>query len=482
MRTALFLLLLSTPFMAFSQLIRLEQAVEELNKDSGMRSAVWSICVRDAKSGELLLGKDEEKSLVTASTMKAVTSATALAILGPDYRFQTYLEHDGEIKEDGVLEGNLYLRGTGDPTLGSDRFGEEFEVEKVLSEWTKKLQEAGIKRIDGKVMADASYFSSQLTPGNWNWEDMGNYYGAGASGLNVYENFYTLYLKPGARQGAPATVVRTFPRIPGLQFNSELRTGAPGSGDNAWIYGSPYTLQRYLRGTIPLGPPIFKIKGSIPDPGFLLAYELVEALTSCDIFCQGYAALHQAGARKGRKRLHTHYSPPLREILTPLNQKSINLYAECLLKAMGKKAGKEGSTAEGVEVLLEHWEAKGIETKGLYVRDGSGLSANNAVSTSFMTEVLAKAFQEPYGEVLKKSFPLAGRSGSLKGMLRGTAAEGRLYAKSGYLSGVRGYAGYVTTADGRELTFAMLANQYACSAGQMRRKFERLMALVAAGK
>lgn len=484
MRLFLFFMLLISTLSSMSQMPQLQAAVDALEKDPDMKSAVWSLSVRDAKTGKLLLGHQAEKCLVTASSMKAITSATALAILGPDFQFQTTLEYDGKINESGTLEGNLYIRGTGDPTFGSDRFGKEYEMEDILQTWTAVIKALGIKKIQGKIIGDATYFSTQLTPGNWNWEDMGNYYGAGASGLNVFENLYTLYMKPGPRTGTAVQIIRTYPLIEGLTFVNELSTGAPGSGDNAYIYGAPYTYERYVRGTIPAGPSSFQIKGSIPEPDLLCAKLLQDALTNCDIpVTQGHDNLRkQVPSQVKRTTAHTHLSPPLSEILVPLNQKSINLYAEALLKAIGKKVNKEGSTGEGVDALLKHWEAKGISSKWQYIRDGSGLSANNAMSTSFMTQVLASSWQSAVGSTLKESFPLAGRSGSLQGMLKGTAAEGRLYAKSGYISGVRAYTGYVTTPDGRELCFAMIANQYACGAGAMRRKFEKIMARIAVGK
>lgn len=484
MRLSLFSLLILFMFSSYAQMPLLKQAVEALEKDPTMQQASWSVTVRDAKTGKLLYGKNSEKCLVTASSMKAITSATALAVLGADFQFETILEYDGKINSEGVLEGNLYIRGTGDPTLGSDRFGKAYEMEDILNTWTEVIKALGIKKIDGVIFADATHFSTQLTPGNWNWEDMGNYYGAGASGLNVYENLYTLYMKPGPREGSDVKIVRTYPEIDKLLFFNELSTGAPGSGDNAYIYGAPYTYDRYVRGTIPAGPSSFKIKGSIPEPDLLCAKLLQEALINCEIYAEKGSNTLRNLIMQDRPRtvIHTHRSPKLSEILIPLNQKSINLYAECLLKAVGKKLNDEGSTAEGVEALLDYWKKQGLTTKWQYIRDGSGLSPNNAMSTSFMTQVLAESWQSPVGSVLKKSFPLAGRSGSLKGMMKGTVAEGRLYAKSGYISGVRSYTGYVTTPDGRELCFAMIANQYACGAGTMRRKFEKIMVKVAAGK
>lgn len=470
-----------------SSLPQLTAAVAALDKDADLKSANWSICVMDANTGQVLLDHNIHRNLITASTMKAFTTASALSILGTDFRFNTLIQHDGSLDENGTLNGNIIIKGDGDPTLGSWRFGETYELSHMMIAWSQAIKNAGIKKINGRVIADASVFSSQLTPGEWPWEDMGNYYGAGASGLNIHENQYRLDLKPGNTVGSSTEVIRTDPPM-SIAFVNELTTGRVGSGDNAYIFGSPYNNLRYIRGTIPAGVSVFSIKGSIPDPALYCAYLFTEELNKCSITVNESPTSVRVETIQGnslpstRKTIYTHSSPTLEEIVDETNMYSINLYAEALAKRIAVHKGKEGSARDGVEAMEDYWRAQGVATKGMYLRDGSGLSPNNALSTSQLTSILCKMRRSPQFTAFDESLPVAGRSGSLKSMLKGTVAEGKLRAKSGYISGVRSYAGYASANDGRLLAFTMIANYYDCSAGEMRRKFERLMVKIVEGK
>lgn len=459
-----------------------EAAISGLDADPDMQSANWSICVKDAATGKTIIAHNEHRSLPTASTMKAITASTALAILGSNYQFSTYIEYSGAIKE-GVLKGNIYIRGTGDPTLGSDRFEEPHRMDKLMLSWANAIKERGINEIQGKVIGDANAYSSQLTPGNWGWEDMGNYYGAGAAGLNIHENKYRLDFNPGTYTGGQTKVIRTDPYIHGLEFINEVRTGAPGSGDNAYIYGAPYSYVRYLRGTVPPGR-YFAIHGSIPDPALFCAQKLEEVLDSCGVSALGSSTIRLekiAGNAHNAKRMTIveHKSPTLAEIIKPLNMKSINLFAEALLNHLAFAKGKKGTTENGAKIVEDYWKSKGLNTRGFFMRDGSGLSSNNGMSTHHMSFILAQAYQAATKEDFYHSLPLAGRSGSLKGMLRGTRAENNLRAKSGYIAGVRSYTGYVDTRSDKRLSFAIIAHNFSCTPGRMRQKLSRLMASLA---
>ncbi|MEM7369171.1 MAG: D-alanyl-D-alanine carboxypeptidase/D-alanyl-D-alanine-endopeptidase [Bacteroidota bacterium] len=463
------------------QLSTLEAAVEALDRDPAMKSANWGITVMQVRSGKVLMNHQGHKSLATASTMKIVSTATALAVLGPNHRFETFLEYSGQITAEGELNGNVYIRGSGDPSLGSDRFGESYEFETILAQWVEEIQALGVRKISGEIIGDASCYGSQLTPPKWPWEDMGNYYGAGAGGLNIHENKYRLDLKPGSRQGDKTSVVGTYPEQSSIRFQNEILTGKPGSGDNGYIYGSPYTHLRYLRGTIPPGKPVFSIKGSIPDPALYAAESLQKALGKAGIDCRRLASTVRLGADNSqtRTRISTHQSPRLQDIAYQTNQYSVNLYAEALALAAGAALNSKGNTSSALDAIESYWSRQGLSTSGMYLRDGSGLSPNNVLSPYQLTGLLQKVALSPYFEAFDASLPVAGRSGSLKRMMRGTAAEGNLRAKSGYISGVRGYAGYVEAPNGELLAFAMIANYYSCSASQMRQKLSRLMVRLA---
>ncbi|MEL6672563.1 MAG: D-alanyl-D-alanine carboxypeptidase/D-alanyl-D-alanine-endopeptidase [Bacteroidota bacterium] len=466
-----------------SGLSRVEAAVKSLAQDPDMRSANWGLAIRDAQSGRLLFGYESERNLATASTMKAVSTATALGVLGPNFRFETRIEYVGSLSSDGVLEGDLIIRGGGDPTLGSDRFGKPYQMATIFYDWAQKVKQAGIKEIQGRVIGDEGTYSSQLTPGNWGWEDMGNYYGAGAGGLNVHENLYRLDLKPGARTGDRTKVLRTDPEIPRIQFYNELTTGRPGSGDNAYIYGAPYTYGRYLRGTIPAGVSSFSIKGSIPDPALFCADQFKEVLQACEVAVVGQANTSRRLKLMGEnlpekgKLVHRHFSPTLADIVIPTNMKSINLYAEALANQVAQ--AREGDNREVGEAMKKYWQSQGVNTRGMYLRDGSGLSPNNQLSTGQLSAILCKVYQSGYYQSFNQSLPVAGKSGSLSRMMRGTKAANNLRAKSGYISGVRSYTGYVEDGQGRTLAFTFIVNYFSGSSGQMRNKMANIMALMA---
>ncbi len=474
------------PLSTFGQeLTQLARVVSSLENDPQMRSASWGVAVVDPENGKILFEHDGYRGLTTASTMKAITTATALGILGPDFRFETHLAHDGII-EDSVLKGNLYIQGDGDPTLGSDRLGEKFGLEQVLSTWAEAVHEAGIKRVEGAIIADDRIFTSQLTPSEWPWEDMGNYYGAGAAGLNIHENMYRLDFRSRGT-GTLTQVLRTEPAMADLTFVNEVTAGRSGSGDNAYIFGAPFTYVRYLRGTIPPNRSVFSIKGSMADPAMTTARWLHEELNTCGIEVVGdFTSTRVLWAENDLPHskmevIHTFQSAPLSQIVGETNRESINLYAEALAKRLAVAQDQPGSTEAAVNVIENYWQAEGVNVSGMYLKDGSGLSPNNAVSARQMAQIMGRAYRSSYGEVFNASLPVAGRSGTLSRMLRGTIAEGNLRAKSGYIGGVRAYTGYVDLPDGKTVAFAMLINHCACGASAMRQKLESMMVALAKG-
>ncbi len=465
----------------------LEAEMDKISNSPYLKPARWSFVVQEVESEKVLVDLNPDETMLPASTMKTVTSAAALGILGEDYRFSTYLEHDGEIV-DGVLKGNLYIRGGGDPTLGSDRFKEKTSIENLLNNTLTIVKAKGISKIEGRIIGDASIFDDAIVPVNWVWNDIGNYYGAGASGLTFHENLYYLYFEPNDTVGKSAKLLRTEPEVPGIEFINEMKTGKRGSGDQGYIYGAPYTDLRYLRGTIPQGKSEFYIKGSLPDPALFAAQTLHQGLTDAAILVSGEPSTLRSLKLDGqapegeRVLLSTYKSPPLKEIVYWLNKKSVNLYAEHLLKAVGQKKNKDGSTQGGAKAVANWWKAQGINTDGLHMEDGSGLSRYNGITARQLSSMLQKNAGQSWFESFYESLPIAGDAkdpGTLKRMCKNTAAANNVHAKSGYISRVRAYAGYVDTKSGKRLCFAMLANNFTCRASQMRKMFAELMVRLA---
>jgi D-alanyl-D-alanine carboxypeptidase/D-alanyl-D-alanine-endopeptidase (penicillin-binding protein 4) len=387
----------------------------------------------NTKTGEVVMDESSEKSLMPASSIKAITTATALQILGPETRFQTDLEYDGEIDSAGTLHGNLYIHGGGDPCLGSDRIEGCLAWDKQIAAWADAVQKLGVKKIDGQVIGDATRWEKALAPPSWIWEDLGNYYGAGACALSFHENSYTLSFKPG-KEGEETTVLRLDPPIAGLTLENEVTTGAVGSGDKACIYGSEYSTIQHVRGTIPAGVEEFSIKGAIPDPAKLCCHLFSKALLE-----KGIPILNQKLDPKNKTVFHTTLSPTVKEIVYWTNQKSINLYAEHLLKKMGEAVFKEGSTKAGTKAVTEYWRSKKIDLEGFNMADGSGLSRKNLVTAKQFVSILTEMKKTDVFPVFMQSLP---------------QETDRIKAKDGGMSLVRSYVGYAD-----DVVFALLVNQ-----------------------
>ena len=468
------LLILTLPLAAQSIY---QRAVDALAKDPAFRHGTLSVCVLEVESGQILAKHESSRSVAPASNLKVLATASALALLGPDYRFRTELQYDGRIDGNGHLSGNLYLKGYGDPTLGSPLMEGAMAFEPLLDRLRMAVQQEGIRRIEGRIVGDASLFGSEAYIRTWQWEDMGNYYAAGAWSLNIHENLHYLHFQQNNQLGATPAIIAIEPEIPGLTFFNELRSASKGSGDNAYIFGAPYQFNRYVRGTIPIGEGRFTIKGAIPDPPMLAAQYLQQRLAGVGILAEGASVQLNRVPSTERKVLYTHYSPMLSSIVNRTNMESVNLYCEAMVKTIGLEQKGKGSTEAGLEAMQTFWEEKGLDWAGCAIVDGSGLSEANTVTSYFLASLLRLMArqEESLFRPFYESLPEAGRSGSLKNVLKGTVAEGRLRAKSGTLERVRAYSGYATAHNGKLLAFSIIANNYEGSGGAIRQKLEQLM-------
>lgn len=461
----------------------IQKAVNDFAKDADLKYASLSIAVVDTQTGEIVAQYDAQRSLSPASNLKLLSTASALAILGPAYQYKTELQYDGQISKEGVLSGNLYIKGYGDPSLGSPELEQSVSFAEIMERFRMAAQQQGIRRIEGYVVGDGSLFETTGTIPSWQWEDMGNYYGAGAWGLNLHDNLYYLHFRQSRQIGDTPAIAGVEPEVPGLEFYNELRSAAKGSGDNAYIFGSPYQFTNFVRGTIPVGEATFTIKGAVPDPPLWAAQHLEHEFNTIGVQALKGAIsqfqLEQMGQKmQQRHTIYTHYSPNLADIVRRTNMESVNLYCEAMLKTIGWQEGGIGSTQAGLEEQEKYWKGKGLSFDGCNLVDGSGLSEGDKVTGLFLARLLEKMAQQEASvfQAFYESIPEAGRSGSLKNRFKGTAAEGRLRAKSGTLENVRAFSGYIETKDGRLLAFSVIANNYLISGGAMRQKLEGLLA------
>lgn len=446
-----------------------------------MRGASFSLVVKDVQEGRTVYSYDTDRLQSPASVLKTVATATALEILGEDYRYPTTLEYDG-ILENGTLEGNLYIKGSGDPSLGSSHFAPG--QNKFLSTWIAALQKAGIKHITGSVISDESIFDTEGVSIKWLREDMGNYYAPGSYGISIFDNMYKLSLQTGAA-GTRPVLKGTEPDIPFIRFKNYLKA-APVSSDSAYIIGAPLDDVRYLYGVLPANREAYVLKGDIPDPALYLARYLTDQLQQKGIRVDGSPSCYRIEVeenrwKKGeRKEIVTTYSPTLREIASVCNHVSHNLYADALVKTVGlqykpRRNEMISSFGRGVQVVKEYWEKKGLDVFPLRMSDGSGLAPADKVSAGFMGELLVyMATESAVSDAFIASLPQAGIEGSVRNFLKGSKLQGKARLKSGGITGVRSYAGYITK-DGKTYAVAVFSNNYSCPMSRMTRALEKLL-------
>ncbi len=454
-----------------------ENAVASLEKRPGMEAATvgFALMRLDDGASEIVVDVRGRRSLIPASTMKVVTTIAALDRLAPDHTMTTSVGYQGTLA-DGTLTGDLVIKGGGDPTLA------EYGWEELFQEWSTAVKEAGITKITGRVVGDASHFGGTPRIGTWAWKDLGNYYASGASGLTFHKNTYRVHFRPGS-VGKRAQFVGTSPPLPGVTFHNEMLTGSAGSGDQGYVYAAPYAHVVFLRGSVPAGG-TFTIKGALPEPALTCAERFQDHLAKT-VQISGKATSMRLAMLSEEKPSGTFVeilqraSPPLDNLLQRMNHKSDNLFAETVLRCLGKAHHGEGSTESGIAAVKAYFQKREISTIGFSMEDGSGLSRLNLITPRQMVYLLKGADLFEHAETFRRSLPVAGRSGTLKSVARGTAAVGRVRAKSGTVERVKCYAGYVDARSGTRYAFAIMVNHFGGKYSAVKPGIEAVMARMA---
>ncbi len=450
------LLLSCFSLTSFSQSVteRLTKAINQLQTDSQFKHAAISFYVVHTKTGKVIFDKNADMGLAPASCQKVITSTTEFELLGNNYRYKTALVYNGILK-DGLLKGDILIKGSGDPTFGSWRWNETKE-QIVLKKMTAVLVAKGIKKINGQIVYSNANWESNSTPGGWVWDDIGNYYGAGASAINWHENQYDLILKSGNATGSAVTIKGTRPTMEDVKLISEVTAAKKGSGDNAYIYLAPQSTIGYVRGTIPAEEESFIISGAMPDPAKQLHYELKNVLKENSI---EFDPAVQKIVENKIETLFTHVSPPLDSINYWFLKKSINLYGEAFVKTIAFEKTTFGSTEKGIELIKDFWSHHGIEPSSINIKDGSGLSPSNRVTTKALVTVLQFAKQQQWFRSFYNALP------EING----------IKMKDGYIADVRSYTGFIKDRDGNEYTFSFIVNNFGGSASAARSKIWQVL-------
>ena len=413
--------------------------------------ANMSVLVQNLNTGEVIDSYRPEHVVPPASVMKLLTTGAALEILGPGFRFPTLIEYSGTI-ENGVLNGNLYIRGGCDPSLGWQG------KTAFLTQWVKAVQKAGIKSIDGGIIADMTMLDGEAQNPNWLCEDAGNYYAPGIFALNYYGNTMNIVLKSGD-PGSVATVIGTEPKVEDVYFINHVRCDRI-TYDGAFVSGLPYSRERYLTGAVPSNLGTFGVKGDLPNPGLLLARHFTNKLRESGVSVKRDAT-YEADYNPltpARNELYTHYSEPLSEIIKETNVNSNNLYAEALFRYLGTRYTLPGTIHNSQDLLRDYRRRRGVTIQNAIIKDGCGLAPQDAVSAKTFVQLLTIMSRSANKDAWLASLPVSGQTGTLKTLCPGTELEGRIHAKSGTIAGTKNFAGYIDMPNGDTWVFAILIN------------------------
>jgi D-alanyl-D-alanine carboxypeptidase/D-alanyl-D-alanine-endopeptidase (penicillin-binding protein 4) len=456
----------------------LASQIDSILADTAFSHAHWGAAVVSLRTGETLYRKNADRVFLPASNQKLLIAAAALETLGPAYRFRTTISASGQLR-DGVLRGDLMVRGSGDPTF-SARFGEN--PRSAMLAWADSLRARGISRVEGGIVGVDSAFVGPPLGSGWAWDDLEYGFAAEYGALQFNDGAVTLRIVPSRTPGAPPIVVLD-PPTQYVRIRNLAVTGSAGTTASISISRDPAGPGVTVEGSIPVDTAMVVTSLAVRDPTAYFLAVLREAVREAGVTVEGQAlpAEEWPDDRVGvvEARLFTHESPPLSEILVGMMKPSQNQIAETLLLTVGREIGEEGSASAGVAVmdsLLRVWNLPATE---LRMADASGVSRYNLASPALFVGLLAHMDRSANREVWRATLPLAGVDGTLENRMREPPLRENVIAKTGTLSGVRALSGYLTTAGGEPIAFSFLVDHHLRSAAEADRVVEAALRAIA---
>lgn len=472
--------------------------INSLRNSNTLKEASWSVLAVKVK-GDTIANLNSRLKLIPASNTKLITTGVALNELGADYRFKTKIAYHGRI-EDGTLKGDVYIIGGGDPTIAATQDSCATPYSKMFASWAKMISDAGIKRIDGRIVGDGRWFDGMEVHGDWEYDDLGTYYSPGGNGLCFYENEVDFRAVPGATVGAPVSITQTWPETPWMSVSSIAKTSKAGSGDDLLYYATEMAPVGEMRGTLGIDAGTRKEECANRYGALTCAYYFYKHLESAgisvsegpvDIDSQKHLRSFDGAAGPWAMpwdSLHvigTSESPRLADIVSRTNHVSDNFYAETLLRTVGREKAGSAAYPAALEYELLALKKLGVDTSyGFLQDDGSGLSRRNWITTDFFVRFLNSMRKSSAWESYLASLPQPGK-GTLSGRVNGApqSDRSRIYMKSGSMGGVRCYSGYILPGNGKEgdtIVFSILTNNVTAPSRQLLPQLDRIIELIAA--
>lgn len=435
------------------------QQIDDIFNDPNFSSSNWGVVIKSLETGEYFYKRNEDKLFMPASDLKLFTTAAGLLLLGPDYRYKTNVFVNGSI--DGTqLKGDLYIQGSGDPTI-SGRFTHG-DIYKVYNDWADSLIALGIDEISGNIIGDDNYFDDRGLGTGWAWDNESYWYSAPTSALSFNDNCVDILVRPGT-PGNPA-VVASQPETKYVTLINKVITGPNDSETDIDVYRERGTNIITVYGSIAANSDELRSYATVNNPTQYSMVVLKEVLKNKGITVRGYAADIDdetvVPEYTKMKKLFTHVSVALSDIIKITNKNSQNFYAEQLLKTIGLEEENLGTVDNGVKAVKHLFNNIGINSENMIITDGSGLSRLNLVTPKQIVELLSYMYKQDCFPSFVMSLPIAGVDGTLAKRMSKSKAERNVRAKTGYISGVRSLSGYAYTADNEPLVFSIIVNNY----------------------
>ncbi|MFC0428662.1 D-alanyl-D-alanine carboxypeptidase/D-alanyl-D-alanine endopeptidase [Chryseobacterium scophthalmum] len=420
-------------------------SVNTMMTDPVLKNATWGFVVYDPKTKKIISSYNENTPLVPASTTKLLTTETAMSMLGENYRWMTQLEYSGEIDENGTLNGNLYIVGSGDPSLGTNKAG-AWSYKDIVSDFAGGMTREGIKKVNGDIIIQTALFKGNISalPENVVWLENNNYYLPVGTTKEINPANERLIVKKSMNPAADKKFFYVSPYV------------------NKMVYAEKYDGNGTLTTKLPDAPAFLanSFRASLVKSGVAVTGKVIPKMTDA--------------SPEIRKMISAYKSPTLGDIIYYTNQRSDNSLAEALLKTVGFQKMGDQTSESGRIVVNNHLKDIEFDLEGLNYMDGSGLSRSNHVTPISQVKFLTSLMDEKFYKTYFNSLPIGGQSGTLKGMFVGEG-NGQVFAKTGTLNKVKTLAGYLKTNSGRTLVFSLMVNNYAGSVGQVKSKMETIL-------
>jgi serine-type D-Ala-D-Ala carboxypeptidase/endopeptidase (penicillin-binding protein 4) len=434
----------------------LTRDLDAILAEPALQRGYWGVLVRSLDNDETLYSVNARKLMLPASSMKVVTLAAAAEKLGWEFRYDTKVYAAGPV-EGTTLQGDLFVVGSGDPSL----VAADGMSDRVFADWASALKQRGISTVAGRIVGDDNAFEDETLGFGWSWDDLPDDYAAGVGALQFNENAVRVTVAPGPAAGASAAIA-VAPSDSGLTVVNSVATGAAGSAASTSTRRLPRAATLEVRGSIPIDAATATLAVSVDNPTLFFVRALRSALIANGLDVRGDAVdiddVRNARPPDGAP-LVSYRSPPLSTLAVRLMKISQNQYAETLLKTISDVPVRSAASGRAVALPILHgW---GVQPNELIMRDGSGLTRYDFVTPEALVTILGHVYGDPrLRGLFEASLPVAGREGTIANRMKGTAAENNARAKSGSMTGVRSLSGYVTSAGGEHLVFAIVANNF----------------------